>query len=69
MRFNRIDGRVVLYHEAVDFWEQEIEPDIEQLFPGNDIPAKRESWNNYVDALHKNDQISGWQCHNWSNPV
>ena len=33
-----------------------------------DLPMRRESWNNYTDALCKDGQISDWQYENWSQP-
>jgi len=34
----------------------------------NDLPAKREAWNNYTDGLCKNGQITIKQYENWNNP-
>lgn len=34
----------------------------------DDIPAKREAWNNYTDSLCKDGQITERQYNNWSNP-
>ena len=33
-----------------------------------DLPLRRETWNNYTDALCKDGQISDWQYENWSQP-
>ena len=33
-----------------------------------DLPLRRETWNNWTDALCKNEQISDWQYENWSQP-
>ncbi len=33
-----------------------------------DLPLRRETWNNWTDALCKNEQISDWQYANWSQP-
>jgi hypothetical protein len=32
-----------------------------------DIPARCEAWNNWTDALCKDEQISDWQYSNWSH--
>ena len=34
----------------------------------DDVPAKRESWNNFVDALNKEGWISDNQAMRWDNP-
>jgi hypothetical protein len=34
-----------------------------------DLPLRRETWNNWTDALCKNEQISDWQYENWSQPA
>jgi len=34
-----------------------------------DLPMRREAWNNYVDSLCKDGQISDWQQANWSHPT
>ncbi len=33
-----------------------------------DCVAKREAFNNYVDALNKDHRVSDTQAFNWSNP-
>ena len=33
-----------------------------------DLPMRRESWNNYTDALCKDGEISDWQYENWTHP-
>ena len=33
-----------------------------------DGPARCETWNNWVDGLNKDGQISDWQAMNWSHP-
>lgn len=33
-----------------------------------DLCAKRESFNNYVDALNKDGRVTDAQAFNWSNP-
>ena len=39
----------------------------EQRLGHIDIPARCEGWNNYIDSLNQNDQISDWQVVNWSH--
>ena len=34
-----------------------------------DMPARREAWNNWTDALASDEQISDWQVHNWGHPA
>ena len=36
-------------------------------FKGDSI-AKREAFNNYVDMLNKDGDVTDWQAYNWSNP-
>tara|TARA_B100000927_G_C16467712_1_gene470335 strand:- start:588 stop:782 length:195 start_codon:yes stop_codon:yes gene_type:complete len=33
-----------------------------------DVVAKREDWNNFVDALNKDGYVSDNQAYNWTNP-
>ena len=33
-----------------------------------DSIAKREAFNNYVDALNKDGLVTDYQAYNWSNP-
>ena len=39
----------------------------EQRLGHIDIPARCEAWNNWIDALNQDDQISDWQVANWSH--
>jgi len=34
----------------------------------DDVIAKRESWNNFVDSLNKEGYVSDSQAYRWSNP-
>ena len=34
----------------------------------DDVIAKREGWNNFVDALNKEGWVNDHQAMNWSNP-
>ena len=45
-------------------WREEIKPNV----PKGDIPWLRESWNDFVDALAKDGQISWHQADNWNQP-
>ena len=65
---NNINHRVVLYHEAIEFFEEYVKPCIEHAYSKDDSIAIREGWNDYVDMLNKDGEISDWQAHNWSNP-
>ena len=41
----------------------------ERVFNNNpDLPMRRECWNNFTDALCKDNEISDWQYENWSQP-
>ena len=33
-----------------------------------DTIAKREAWNNFVDMLNKEGDVTDYQAYNWSNP-
>ena len=63
---------VTLWAQAVAFFEEWIMPAVrEQETRYNchpDLPLRRESWNNYTDALCKDGEISDWQYENWSQP-
>ena len=39
----------------------------EPMWRGDSI-AKRESFNNFVDSVNKDGEVSDSQAHNWSNP-
>jgi hypothetical protein len=39
----------------------------EQRLGHIDMPARCEEWNNYIDGLNQDDQISDWQVANWSH--
>ena len=34
----------------------------------NDLPAKREGWNNYIDGLQKDGYITENQINSWVHP-
>ena len=35
---------------------------------GVDTPMRREAWNNFVDYLNRDGQVTDWQAFNWTNP-
>ena len=45
-------------------WRQEVKPHA----PKNDVSWLRESWNDLIDSLAKDGQISRYQADNWSQP-
>ena len=65
---------VILWAQAVDFFEEYIMPAILKTEQENgftryaDLPMRREAWNNYTDALCKDGEISDWQYENWNQP-
>ena len=64
---------VMLWEDACRYFTEEMLPRIieehESDGTGKDLPARREAWNNWVDALCKSEVISVWQCENWSHPA
>ena len=61
---------VTLYADAVQQFEDCILPLIqedEKNLGHVDIPARSEAWSNFVDDLHRDEQISDWQAQNWSH--
>lgn len=56
----------------IKYTKQEIIKEFKGLFSGelerlkNDIPAKRELWNNYTDSLCKDGWITENQYNNWT---
>jgi len=61
---------VILFADACDTFITEILPMIQEdeLRLGHiDMPARCEEWNNYIDGLNQDDQISDWQVENWSH--
>lgn len=67
--YKTIEGPVTLWEEATDFWFEHIKPHVIERYRSADQAALRTSWNDYVDSLHKTQQISDWQRDNWSSPV
>ena len=54
--------------EALKQWRAEIKPSVIARYGENDLPALRESWNNYTDALCKDGQITARQYETWGSP-
>jgi hypothetical protein len=50
--------------EAVENFKEGILPHI----PSNDKVAIRCAWNDYVDGLNKDGQVTDYQARTWSNP-
>ena len=62
---------VILFADACETFTTEILPMIQEAHEqdGNaDIPARSEAWNNWIDNLHRDNQISDWQVANWDHP-
>ena len=61
---------VILFADACDTFTTEILPMIQEQYEQDgipDIPARCEAWNNWIDGLNQDDQISDWQVENWSH--
>ena len=59
---------VITLAEACATFIVEILPMIQEQYEQDgtpDIPARSEAWNNWTDALCKDEQISDWQYENW----
>jgi hypothetical protein len=68
---NNLD-KVVKRAEAIADFETTHMPYInarEKINGRKDMPRRREMWNDFVDALNKNNLISDWQADNWSQPA
>mgnify|MGYP001477649259 CR=1 FL=1 len=53
--------------EAIKEFKKYILPGVVKKYGNNDLPAKREAWNNYTDHLHEEGRISQKQYENWTN--
>ena len=63
---------VITFAQACDTFTAEILPMIQEQHEQDgipDMPARREAWNNWTDALCTDGQISDWQYMNWSHPT
>jgi hypothetical protein len=54
--------------QAVQMFKSEIVPILNKQYGRNDVVARREAWNNYVDHLEKDGSISQVQAYTWTNP-
>lgn len=57
--------------EAVEHWRQYVLPGVVAQYERGgrrDLPARREAWNNYTDALHKDGLITAHQYNTWTHP-
>ena len=62
---------VITREQAIASFEEYELPIIqqdEQRLGHIDYVARSEAWNNYVDSLWQNRQISDWQLENWEHP-
>jgi hypothetical protein len=48
--------------------ERQFREDILPRLSSNDKPARRQAWNDYVDSLQKNGQITERQAFDWDQP-
>lgn len=56
--------RMTTKKDVLKYFNEYIKPTI----PSDDKPALREAWNNYIDMLCKDGDITEKQYNNWSNP-
>jgi hypothetical protein len=57
--------------EALSHFKNEVLPLVRKQYEKDgviDMPARREAWNNWTDALMKNGNITPAQYENWDNP-
>jgi len=57
--------------QALRMFKEEILPEIKRQYESDgikDIPARRESWNDFTDMLCKDGQITTKQYETWDNP-
>ena len=62
---------VMTFDQASEIFREEFLPGLimaYELDGVRDNPARCEAWNNWVDSLCKDGQISDWQAMNWSHP-
>ena len=62
---------VITFDQACEMFREDILPMIVQAYELDGVrdgPARCETWNNWVDGLNKDGQISDWQAMNWSHP-
>jgi hypothetical protein len=57
--------------EAVRQFKDEVLPYIKEKYEQDgkrDVIARSEEWNNFVDWLCQEGDITNWQCENWTHP-
>ena len=62
---------VITFDQACEMFREDILPMIVQSYELDGVrdgPARCETWNNWVDSLCKDRQISDWQAMNWGHP-
>ncbi len=63
---------VMTWVQACAEFEENILPYVQEAYEQDgipDYPARSEEWNNWVDGLCKDEQISDWQYENWDHPA
>ena len=62
---------VMTFDQACEQFTDCILPMVQEQFEQDgerDVVARCEAWSNFVDGLHRDEQISDWQVHNWGHP-
>ena len=63
---------VMTREQAIEQFKEYVLPSIQKRECANgsdfDEPMRSEAWNDYVDSLCKDRQISDWQEQNWTHP-
>ena len=57
--------------EAIALYRSEVLPQVRAQYEQDrrrDYPARCEAWNNFVDALASDRQITRWQAETWTHP-
>jgi hypothetical protein len=57
--------------EALSEWRSSYLPSVVDTYEADgvaDYPARRMSWTTFVDALHREGEISDKQAQNWAQP-
>jgi len=60
--------RSMMKKDAYALFMQDMYPLVVAKYGRDDRVAIREKWNNYVDALNKDGEVTDKQAYNWSNP-
>ena len=55
--------------QAIKIFNKNALPLIHETYGIHDVPAVREAWNNFTDALHKDGLITDRQVNTWVSPV